>query len=167
MVVNARTMCSHSEVIAGAAVAASDWHPCAINSKSPVPMFRALWFSSAWAYSVRLREEIRRPAAGCGYVGVVVAFISRRVTECRFHRVLLLLLGNDLLQGKIGIDLVCVLQSAQLQEQGLVNALQFGHVGLLRRVLGLSCGFQVRYVALPCGLVGADGAERLQVIAHH
>src|SRR5258708_17796835 len=101
MVANARTMCTPIAVIEGAAVAASDWHPCAINSKSPVPMFRALWFSSALAYSVRLREEIRRPTAGCGYVGVVVAFVSRRVTECRFHRVLLLLLGNDLLQGKI------------------------------------------------------------------
>src|SRR5258708_38688337 len=156
MVVNARTMCSHSEVIAGAAVAASDWHPCAINSKSPVPMFRALWFSSAWAYSVRLREEIRRPTAGCGYVGVVVAFVSRRVTECRFHRVLLLLLGNDLLQGKIGIALVCVLQSAQFQEQGLVNALQFSHDGLLRWVLGLCRGLTIHNVRLPVGFVGAD-----------
>src|SRR5208282_3494305 len=121
----------------GAAVAASDWHPCAINSKSPVPMFHALF------YSVRSREEVCRPAAGRCYVGVVVAFVSRRVTECRFHRVLLLLLSNDLLQGKIGIDLVCVLQGAKLQEQGLVNALQFSHDGLLRRVLGLGCSLQI------------------------
>ena len=65
--------------------------------------------SFACAYSVRLRKEISRATAGRCYVGVVVAFVSRRVTECRFHRVLLLLLGNDLLQGKIGVDLVCVL----------------------------------------------------------
>ena len=87
-------------------------------------MFHALLFSSACAYSVRLREEIRRAAAGRCDVGVVVAFVSCRVTECRFHCVLLLLLGNDLLQGKIGVDLVGVLLGTQLQKQRLIDALQ-------------------------------------------
>ena len=76
-------------------------------------------------YSVRLREEIRRPAAGWGDVRVVVAFVSCRVTKCRFHCVLLLFLGNDLLQGKIGIDLVRILLGTELQKERLVDALQF------------------------------------------
>ena len=84
----------------------------------PCPLFLLL------RYSVRLRKEIRRTAAGCGDVGVVIAFVSGRVAKCRFHRVLLLLLGNDLLQGEIGVDLVRVLLGAQLQEQGLIDALQ-------------------------------------------
>ena len=86
-------------------------------------MLHALLFSSACAYSVRLRKQVRRAAAGRCDVGVVVAFVSCRVTECGFHRVLLLLLGNDLLQCKIGVDLVCVLQGTQLQKQGLIDAL--------------------------------------------
>ncbi len=91
----------------------------------------------------------------------------RRVTECRFHRVLLLLLGNDLLQGKIGVDLVCVLQSTQLQKQGLIDALKFGHDGLLGWVLGLGRSLQIGDVRLSCGLIGADRPERLQVVGHH
>src|ERR1019366_362316 len=94
--------------------------------------------SCVCSYSVRLGKEICRSAAGCGDVGVVVAFVSCRVTKCRFHRVLLLLLGNDLLQGKIGIDLVRVLLRTQLQEQGLIDALERSHDGLLRGVLALS-----------------------------
>ena len=44
--------------------------------------------------------------------------------ECRLQCVLLLFLGNDLLQGKIGIDLVRILLGAELQKQCLVDALQ-------------------------------------------
>ena len=88
-------------------------------------------------------------AAGGGDVGVVVAFVSRRVTKCRFHCVLLLLLGDDLLQGKIGIDLVGVLLRTELQEQGLIDALECSHDGLLRGILTLCCGLQVGEVRLP------------------
>ena len=80
-------------------------------------------------------------AAGGGDVGVVVAFVSCRVTKCRFHRVLLLLLGNDLLQGKVGVDLVRILLGTQFQEQSLIDALEFGHDSLLGYILGLRCGF--------------------------
>ena len=60
-------------------------------------------------------------------------------------------------------DLVRILLGAQFQEQGLVDALKFGHDGLLRYVLALRRGLQVGDVRLPCGLIGADGPEHLQV----
>src|SRR6266853_2060100 len=108
----------------GAAVVASDRHPCAIKSKSPVPMFHTLWCSSGYAYSERLRKQVRGAAAGRGDVRVVVGFVPGRVAKCRLHRVLLLLLSDDLLQGKIGIDLVGILLGAQFEEQGLIDALE-------------------------------------------
>ena len=101
-----------------------------------------------FSYSVRLRKEISRPAAGCGDVRVVIVFVSCRVTKCRLHCVLLLFLGNYLLQGKIGIDLVCVLLRAELQQQSLVDALQSCLDGLLGGVLSLRRGFKIGDVGL-------------------
>src|SRR5215469_4059428 len=66
--------------------------------------------------SVGLRKKASGATTGAGDIGFVIALISRRVTKRQFHCVLLLLLGNDLLQRKVGIDLICVLQGSQLQE---------------------------------------------------
>jgi hypothetical protein len=59
------------------------------------------------------------------------------------------------------------LQRPQLQEQGLVDGLQFGHDGLLRRVLGLGRGLQICNVRLSRRLICADCPERLEVVGHH
>jgi len=61
---------------------------------------------------------------------------------------LLLFLGNYLLQRKIGIDLVRILLSAELQKQCLVDALQRCHDGLLGSVLVLGRGLKIGDVGL-------------------
>ena len=42
-----------------------------------------------------------------------------------------------------------------------------GHDGLLGCVLGLGRGLEICDVRLSCGLIGADGPERLQVVGHY
>jgi hypothetical protein len=86
--------------------------------------------------------------------------------ECRLHRVLLLLLGHDLLQGKIGVHLVGILLGSQLQEQGLIDALKRSHDGLLRGILALCRRLQVRNIGLSRGLIGPHRPEHLQVVGH-
>jgi hypothetical protein len=82
------------------------------------------------------------------YLGLEGATEVVSVYEPSFQGILLLLLCDHLLQGKVGVDLVRILLGPKLQEQRLIDALERGHNGLLAGVLGLRCGLKIGYVCL-------------------
>src|ERR1035441_8608541 len=102
----------------------------------------------SFSISIGLSQQIWRRLIGRCDVGLVVGSIVCRVAECGFHGVLLLFLGNDLLQGQIGVDLVRVLLRSQLEQERQVDALQRGQLRLLRGVGGLRLVFKVGDIRL-------------------